>query len=139
MYTPLVIISDIFPQEVLNQIQKYIPVHDNVSNALKKYYDELYNKKLIDDESAWGKYVYPNCICPNCPNNGKRKIYKRKDCDTCFRYEMNVFNNVYANDTYCLVIKNNPQYKKIAYESDSDDSSLDDMYWYDDRNIWLED
>ena len=25
-----------------------------------------------------------------------------------------------------------------GYSSDSDDSSVDDMYWYDDRNIWLE-
>lgn len=137
MYTPLIIFSDIFPQEILNQIQQYLPVHDNISNALKKYYDELHDKKTIDDEIAWARYVYPNCACPNCPNNGRHKIYRRKDCNPCFEHEINVVGDVYANDKYCLVIKNNPQYKKIAYNYDSDDS-IDDMYWYDDRHIWLE-
>jgi hypothetical protein len=38
------------------------------------------------------------------------------------------------------VSKNNPQYRKIAfkeYDYVSDDS-INDMYWYDDRDIWLE-
>ena len=57
------------------------------------------------------------------------------------KHETKEYLGEYTNERFHLVCKNNPQYRKIAYNeynSDSDDGSVDDMYWYDDRNIWLE-
>ena len=59
----------------------------------------------------------------------------------CFEHEAKEYLAEYANERVHLVCKNNPQYRKIAfkeYHSDSDDSSVVDMIWYDDRDIWLE-
>ena len=141
MYTPLVIISDIFPQEVLNQIQQYLPVNENIRFALASYYDKLYEKKVMDDEEAFEIHIYPNCVCANCPDNGRAKIFRRRECSVCFEHEMKEYLGEYTNEQFHLVCKNNPQYRKIAYkEYDyvNDDISVDDMYWYDDRDIWLE-
>ena len=131
MNTPLVIFNNILPQEVLNQIQQYLPVNENIRNALATYYDKLYDKKVIDDDEAFEIHIYPNCVCVNCPDNGRTKNFKRRECSVCFEHEMKEYLGEYTND----------QYRKIAYkEYDyvSDDSSVDDMYWYDDREIWVE-
>ena len=141
MNSPVTIFNDILPQEVLNQIQQYLPVNEYVRNALAKYYDKLYNKKVMDDEEAFEIHIYPNCVCANCPDNGRTKIFKRRDCSVCFEYETKEYLGEYTNEQFHLVCKNNPQYRKIAYkEYDyvSDDSSVDDMYWYDDREIRVE-
>jgi hypothetical protein len=141
MNSPVTIFNDILPQEVLDQIQQYLPVNENIRNALATYYDKLYDKKVIDDEEAFDKHIYPNCVCANCPDNGRTKIFKRRDCSVCFEYETKEHLGEYTNEQFHLVCKNNPQYRKIAYnEYDcvSDDSSVDDMIWYDDREIWAE-
>lgn len=141
MNSPVTIFNNILPQEVLNQIQQYLPVNEYVRNALAKYCDKLYDQKVIDDEEAFEKYIYPNCACANCPDNGRTKIFKRRDCSVCFEYETKEYLGEYTNERFHLVCKNNPQYRKIAYneyDSDSDDGSVDDMYWYDDRDIWAE-
>ena len=141
MYTPLVIISDIFPQEILDQIQQYLSVNENIRTALASYYDKLYDKKVLDDEEAFEIHIYPNCVCANCPDNGRNKIFRRRECSVCFEHEMKEYLGEYTNEQFHLVCKNNPQYRKIAYkEYDyvNDDISVDDMYWYDDRDIWLE-
>lgn len=140
MNTPLIIFNEILPQEVLNQIQQYLPVNENIRLALSNYYDKLYDKKVIDDEEVFEKYVYPKCVCANCPDNGRNKIYKRKDCDVCFEYETKEHNCNYSSEEYHLVIENNPQYRKVKYGEYDNDNSIndDDMWWYDDRDIWLE-
>jgi hypothetical protein len=135
MNTPLVIFNNILPQEILDQIQQYLPVNENIRTALANYYDKLYEKKVMDDEEAFEIHIYPNCVCANCPDNGRTKIFKRRDCNVCFEYEIKQYHGEYANEQFYLVCKNNSQYRKIAfkeYDSDSDDSSLDDMYWYND-------
>lgn len=141
MNSPVTIFNDILPQEVLNQIQQYLPVNEYVRNALAKYCDKLYDQKVIDDEEAFEIHIYPNCVCANCPDNGRTKIFRRRECSVCFEHEMKEYLGEYTSEQFHLVCKNNPQYRKIAYkEYDyiSDDSSVDDMYWYDDRDIWLE-
>ena len=141
MNSPVTIFNDILPQEVLNQIQQYLPVNEYVRNALAKYCDKLYDKKVMDDEEAFEIHIYPNCVCANCPDNGRTKIFKRRECSVCFEHEMKEYLGEYTSEQFHLVCKNNPQYRKIAYnEYDcvSDDSSVDDMIWYDDRDIWAE-
>lgn len=141
MNSPVIIFNDILPQEILDQIQQYLPVNEHIRTALASYYDKLYDQKVIDDEDAFDNHIYPNCVCANCPDNGRTKIFKRRECSVCFEHETKEYLGEYTNERFHLVCKNNPQYRKIAfkeYHSDSDDSSVDDMIWYDDRDIWLE-
>ena len=37
MNSPVTIFHNILPQEVLNQIQQYLPVNENILNALANY------------------------------------------------------------------------------------------------------
>ena len=142
MNSPVTIFHNILPQEVLNQIQQYLPVNENIRSALANYYDKLYEKKVMDDEEAFEIHIYPNCVCANCPDNGRIKIFRRRECSVCFEHEMKEYLGEYTNEQFHLVCKNNPQYRKIAYKeydyTSDDSSSVDDMYWYDDRDIWVE-
>ena len=132
MNSPVYLFKEILPQELLNQIQQYLPVNDQVKNALKKYYNELYNKRLLDEEEIFEKEIYLNCSCSNCPDNGRHKIFRRRDCSLCFEYEIKQYCGYYASNKYKIAIRDNPQHKKIAYDE------CDDMFWYDDRHIWIE-
>ena len=69
MNTPLVIFENILPQVLLDEIQQYLPVNENIRSALTNYYDKLYEKKVMDDEEAFQIHVFPNCVCANCPDN----------------------------------------------------------------------
>ena len=139
MNSPVYLFKEILPQELLNKIQQYLPVNDQVKNALKKYYNELYNQRLLDEEEIFENEVYPHCFCSNCPDNGKHKIFRRRDCSLCFEYETKQYSGEYASNEYKIVIRDNPQYNKIAYDKyDESYDDCDDMYWYDDRHIWIE-
>ena len=151
MNSPVYLFDNILPQELLNKIQQYLSVNDEVKNALKKYYDELYDQKILDDEDAYDKFVYPNCVCPNCPDNGRTKIFRRRECSRCFEYEVKAHNGDYTSDEYRLVITNNPQYMKIAYGILCENVSgvcsgfdcychfeQSDAFWYSEDRIWLE-
>lgn len=128
MNSPLIILNKIFPEEVLNKIQLYLPVNNEIKNAIKKYYKDLYDKKEIDDDEAYIKYTYPKCICYNCPDNGRNKIFKKKDCWHCDEFDFKKYNDEYASDKFHLVIKNNLQYEKIMYnEYYNYDDDEDDM------------
>lgn len=152
MNSPVYLFDNILPQELLNKIQQYLPANDEVEKALKKYYDKLYDQKILDDENAYDKFVYPNCVCSNCPDNGRNKIFRRKECSVCFEYEVDEHNGEYASDEFRTVITNNPQYKKIAYGIICKNASgvcagndcycfyeqMDDAFWYTEEHIWNE-
>ena len=137
MITPLIILENLLPQVILDNIQQYLPVNDNINEAIKNYYDILYERKLIDDENAWDTLVYPNCVCPNCPGNGKPKIYKRKECSVCYEYEVKSYSGFYTSEMYSIVVNDNPQYNRIMYSEYDDNSIDDDTSWYND--YWIED
>lgn len=122
MNSPVTIFNELLPQEVLDQIQQYLPVNENIRNALVSYYDKLYDQKVIDDEDAFDNHIYPNCVCANCPDNGRDKIFRTRECSMCFEYEVKEHNGGYTNPQFYSVCMNNPQYTKIAYgEYDSSD------------------
>lgn len=139
MNSPVTIFNDILPQELLDQIQQYLPVNENIRLALANYYDKLYDQKVIDDQEAFEIHIYPNCVCANCPDNGRTKIFRRRECSVCFEHEMKEHLGEYTNEQFHLVCKNNPQYRKIAYnEYDSDSDSeydIDIFYDYNDPNF----
>ena len=89
MNSPLTIFNNMLPQEVLDQIQQYLPVNENIRTALANYYDKLYEKKVMDDQEAFEIHIYPNCVCANCPDNGRTKIFRRRDCSVCFEQTRN--------------------------------------------------
>lgn len=114
MNSPLVLFKDTFPQEILNHIQEFM-INDSVYEALRKYFNKLYYKKELHEEYIWDKYVYPKCYCNNCPDNGVNKIFKRKDCDECFKFQSTL---VYMPEDFQLCIWDNNQFQKIYYNSD---------------------
>ena len=58
--SPVTIFNNILSQEVLDKIQQYLPVNENISNALATYYEKLYDKKVIDDDGAFEIHIYTN-------------------------------------------------------------------------------
>ena len=89
--TPLSIVLDEIedcklPHSIINNIQTYMR-NDLMYKCLQEYFNKLYEKKEICEEKAYDKYVYPNCVCNNCPDNGRRKLFNRRDCSDCFEYE----------------------------------------------------
>ena len=58
MNSPVTIFYNILPQEVLNQIQQYLPVNENIRSALANYYDKLYDQNVIDDDEAFENHIF---------------------------------------------------------------------------------
>lgn len=112
MNSPLVLFKDTFPQEIINHIQEFM-INDSVYEALREYFNKLYYKKELHEEYIWDNYVYPKCYCNNCPDNGVNKLFKRKDCDECFKFQSTL---VYMPENFQLCIWDNNQFQKIYYE-----------------------
>lgn len=128
MNSPLKLLENNFhlPREVLDKIQIYL-VNDTANNALKLYFDHLYTKKNLYEEFIFENYVYPKCYCNNCPDNGVRKIFKKKDCDPCFIFE-STFTYVPNDFNECVI--DNPQFKKIYYDEKKSIEFIDEYDEY---------
>lgn len=146
MSVEVCVLDNILPQVILFKIQQYLPVKSIIKEAIQNYYEKLHLKKEFLEECIWQRYIYPNCCCNNCPDNGRHKIFMRKDCDPCFRYEVNIHTNIYAPDNYRICIIENPQYEKIAFDKKicDIDSDIDSCYSvitlssYSEEDLWLE-
>ena len=122
MNTPLIILKNKLPVDLINLIQTYM-TNDIVTKAVSKYFDKLYQKKDEYDDFVWDNYVFPNCQCNNCPENGLHKLFKRKDCNVCFMFESSLW---YYNTFYECTL-NNLQYFKIVYgRKNYSDEEVDD-------------
>lgn len=142
MNTPLIIFNDVLPQELLDIIQQYLPINDNIRSAIKNYYDYLYEQKILIEEEYEDKYVALYCTCPNFPNNGVTKLFRRKECWYCDEHDYNVHTNKYASDQYYDVVLDNPQYSRIAYNDWNNDDDEDEEFYnnirYNENILWLE-
>ena len=107
----LEILKKELPDEIINNIRKYM-VNEIAYEALQQYFNYLYEKKEKYEEFVWNNYVYPNCVCNNCPDNGKYKIYKKRDCNECFKFESTF---MYTPNDFVECISDNPQFQKIYY------------------------
>ena len=130
--TPLSIVLDEIencklPDNIIDNIQLYMR-NDLMYKCLQEYFNKLYEKKEMCEEEAYEKYVYPNCVCRNCPDNGRRKIFKRKDCSDCFEYECRQMNDEYAPQGFHECIIENPQYRKIISYPDVIKEEEDEYY-----------
>jgi len=112
MNSPLVLFKNTFPEEVINHIQSFI-INEHVYEALRNYFNNLYDKKESHNEFIWDNYVYPKCFCDNCPDNGVTKIFKRRDCDECFKFEYTL---IYMPEDFQHCIWDNNQFQKIYYK-----------------------
>ena len=117
MNSPLVLFKDTFPQEIINHIQEFM-INDSVYEALREYFNKLYYKKELHEEYIWDNYVYPKCYCNNCPDNGVNKLFNRKDCDECFKFQSTL---VYMPENFQICIWDNNQFQKIYYNDDKND------------------
>ena len=122
MISPVKILEDKLPQDIINIIQSYL-VNNIAYNAISSYFDGLYIKKNKYEEFVWDNYVYPKCACNNCPDNGKYKIYKKRDCDECFKFESTF---MYTPNDFVECISDNPQFQKIYYGKEGNDYSDED-------------
>jgi len=123
----LEILSKKLPDEIINNIRKYM-VNEIAYEALQQYFNYLYEKKEKYEEFVWNNYVYPKCKCNNCPDNGKYKIYKKRDCDECFKFESTF---MYTPNDFVECISDNPQFQKIYYGKEGGHYS---EYYYSDED-----
>ena len=115
------------PNEVADLVRQYRGINPIAYVAIREYYNSLFKKKELYEEFVWANYVYPNCACNNCPDNGRHKIYKRKDCNECFKFESTF---IYTPNDFVECITDNPQYQKIMYYPQLiQDSELGDEYY----------
>lgn len=135
MNSPLVLFKNTFPQEVVNNIQSFI-INDYVYEAIRNYFNILYHKKELYEEFIWNNYVYPKCYCNNCPDNGVKKIFKRKDCNECFKFEYTL---IYMTEDFERCIWNNNQFKKICH-NDYNNLDYDKCieYYDEDGNLYYD-
>tara|TARA_B100000900_G_scaffold382007_1_gene368876 strand:+ start:49 stop:459 length:411 start_codon:yes stop_codon:yes gene_type:complete len=117
----LEILKKELPNEIINNIRKYM-VNEIAYEALQQYFNYLYEKKEKYEEFVWNNYVYPNCVCNNCPDNGKYKIYKKRDCNECFKFESTF---MYTPNDFVECISDNPQFQKIYYGKEGNDYNED--------------
>ncbi len=108
MNSPIIILKDTLPLEILMNIQKYI-VNDVVYSALQEYFGYLYYKKELYEDFVYTQYIMPNCKCIRYYNSLAQR-WKTRDCYSCEKYEYSY--NYIPKDFVNCVIKNN-QYDKI--------------------------
>ena len=128
MNSPLIILEKYtdLPIEALDIIQSYL-VNNIAYAAIASYFSHLYMKKEKYEEFIWNNYVYSQCYCNNCPDNGVRKIFKKRDCDPCFIFE-NTF--TYMPNDFNECILNNNQFRKIYYGEKKTDEYQEYEYEY---------
>ena len=122
------------PDTVINHIQKYLK-NDIVYEAINKYYGYLYDKKKLYEEFVWNNYVFPKCYCNGCPDNGRNKLFRRKDCDYCFIFQ---FTSKYKLTDFEICIENNPQFFKIIGYPDHEEIEYDEDYFDESNKIYSE-
>lgn len=115
MISPLIILKNKLPQEILNNIQSYL-TNNIVNKALICYYDYLYYKNELYDDFITRQYIEPNCKCIKYWSNIANR-YKFKECNTCCEYE---YGNKYIPLDFRICIWDNPQYNKIKRGDDID-------------------
>lgn len=116
------------PNEVADLVRQYRGINTIAYAAIREYYNYLFKKKELYEDFVWANYVYPKCVCNNCPDNGRHKIYKRKDCDECFKFESTF---IYTPTDFVECITDNPQYQKIMYYPQTINNHNDEYYDYD--------
>ena len=133
---PLQILNDKLPQDIIDNIRLYV-VNEIAYQAINKYYNHLYKKKELYEEFVCVNYIYPNCKCNNFPDNGRYKMYKRKDCNDCFIFDSTF---TYMPEDFRICIWDNNQFKKIRYYPnyekseeyyDEDEDEDEEYYEYD--------
>lgn len=118
------------PNEVADLVRQYRGINKIAYAAIREYYNSLFKKKELYEQFVWANYVYPNCACNNCPDNGRHKIYKKRYCNECFKFESTF---MYLPNDFIECITDNPQYQKIMYYPELvTDYQLDDEYYYED-------
>ena len=124
MITPLVLLQNKIPQECIDLIQKYVSC-SIAEEAANKSYDIIINnihqRNNLYRDFVWDNYVYPNCFCNNCPDNGRHKLFKKRDCDHCFIFESTM---TYYTEEFMEKIWN----ENIPYDNSSEYSNEDYEY-----------
>lgn len=112
MNSPLKLIEDKFPIEVLNIIQSYMS-NDVVYFALQKYFDYLFYKRDLYQEFVLEQYIEPNCRCFSYWNSIAQR-WKTRDCYFCEEFE---YSDKYTPLDFTYCITENDQYDKIMYSN----------------------
>lgn len=99
--TPLIIFKDIFPDTIIDKIQSYIK-NDLIYDCMLNYYYILQEKKELYNNFVIANYIEPLCYCRNFPENGVRKIFRKKECSPCCEYEC-VYEDSYPKHNYRII------------------------------------
>lgn len=100
MITPLIILKDKLPQELLHIIQSYL------SNDIAEKSIDLFLKKITIREQLYNKFIYYNYIFPNC--YCYRVLYP-SICIWCYKY---IHTYDYTYNLWYISCINNKQINK---------------------------
>lgn len=100
MNSPLSLIENKFPLEIINLIQSYI-VNEDIYIALNEYFSYLQYKESKYDAFVFDNYIIPSCFCD-------REL--DVTCGICIEYE---HSDHYIPRDYLTCIKYNTQYTKV--------------------------
>lgn len=100
MNSPLTLIENKFPIEIINMIQSYV-VNENIYAALNEYFCYLHYKECTYDAFVFDNYIVPACFCD-------REL--DVTCPVCTEYE---HSDHYIPQDYLTCIKYNTQYIKV--------------------------
>jgi len=112
--TPLEILDKHLPREIINYIQQYL-TYEIANTAIREYFEYLEYKKEQYEDFVLDNYVFPNCQCVHAPENGQHKVYKRKDCSECFKFDCTYEDRMTPAYITCIY-ENRTQYSKIMWK-----------------------
>ena len=103
MKSPIVLLKDKLPQELINKVQSYMK-NDNMVTCLREYYNYLIYEQELYENFVLKTYIMPQCYC--------HRLRRNKDCSHCYEFE---YTDMYKFDSYITCVMENDQYIKIAY------------------------
>jgi len=111
--TPLAILADRLPREIIDHIQLYLR-EEIATAAIRGYFEYLLYKNEQYEDFVLYNYVFPNCRCVHAPENGQCQTYKRKECSECFKFDCTHEDRMTPAYITCIH-ENTTQYSRIMW------------------------
>lgn len=114
MNSPLIIFQKYLPQEIINNIQQYLPPNDFVYKAIKKYFTHLRKRQQLYIEFAYKQYILNPC----CGHKKYKPCLNKNNnilCKQCNYMKDKWKGRNYWISSFTEIFYENLQYSKIVW------------------------